>query len=110
MLPHITPSYQLTQTLNAISTLFTDICDESTEPTDTNPSTYHLLYHIYIHIESKIQPFLSKNIPSISISNYLTRLSKYTSIEYSTLETMLILIDRFCNKTQIILNYFNIHK
>ena len=50
MLPHITPSYQLTQTLNSISTLFTDICDESTEPTDTNPSTYHFFYYIYIYI------------------------------------------------------------
>ena len=47
MLSHVTPSYQLTQTLNAISTLFTDICDESTEQTDTNPSTYVSLYDKY---------------------------------------------------------------
>jgi hypothetical protein len=67
------------------------------------------IYNDYI-IESRVHPFLSKKIPAISIINYLNRIVKYTSIENSTLEIMLILIDRFCEQTKIILNYFNIHK
>lgn len=67
------------------------------------------IYNNYI-IESRVHPFLSKKIPAISIINYLNRIVKYTSIENSTLEMMLILIDRFCEQTKIILNYFNIHK
>lgn len=88
------------------------VMNQQKQPTQIQVHTLPLYKtnSVFYFIENKIQPFLSKNIPSISISNYLNRLAKYTSIEYSTLETMLILIDRFCNKTQIILNYFNIHK
>ena len=54
--------------------------------------------------------FLSKKIPSISIQNFLERLTKYSKMENNTLILILIYIDRFCDINKVRLNYFNIHK
>jgi hypothetical protein len=84
-------------TLEILSDLLTDICEENTGERDTNPPTL-------------IKPFLSKSIPAISIKNFFERIVKYTKIENSTLILILVYIDRLCDKQKFRLNYFNIHK
>jgi len=86
--------------INKISELLEDICDESTKNfKDINPGE-----------NLNIKPFLSKNIPQISIKDYLERLYKYTKINCSTIILILIYIDRICNIQKFKLTYFNIHK
>ena len=53
-------------------------------------------------------PFNAKYIPSISISDYITRIVQYTKIEENTLISSLIFIDRLCNEEHIILTEFNV--
>ena len=54
--------------------------------------------------------FNLKEIPNITITNYLKRLIKYSNPELSTLILGVIYFDRICNNGNIILNIFNIHK
>ena len=83
-----------------ISELLEDICDENTKIyKDSNPGE-----------NLNIKPFLSNNIPQISIKDYLERLYKYTKINYSKIILILIYIDRICNIQNFKLTYFNIHK
>ena len=51
-----------------------------------------------------------KEIPNITITNYLKRLIKHSNPEPSTLILGVIYFDRICNNGNIILNIFNIHK
>ena len=83
-----------------ISELLEDICDESTKNFKENNPGENL----------NIKPFLSKNIPQISIKDYLERLYKHTKINCSTIILILIYIDRICNIQKFKLTYFNIHK
>jgi len=86
--------------IKKISELLEDICDESIKNfKDINPGE-----------NLNIKPFLSKNIPQISIKDYLERLYKYTKINCSTIILILIYIDRICNIQKFKLTYFNIHK
>ena len=55
-------------------------------------------------------PFNAKYIPSISISDYITRIVQYTKIEENTLISSLIFIDRLCNEKHIMLTEFNVHR
>jgi hypothetical protein len=77
-----------------------DICDENTKNFKENNTGENL----------NIKPFLSKNIPQISIKDYLERLYKHTKISCSTIILILIYIDRICNIQKFKLTYFNIHK
>jgi hypothetical protein len=62
-------------------------------------------------IESqKKMPFFSTNPTSVSISDFLYRILKYTHIEESTLVLALIYIDKVCESKDVILNKFNIHR
>ena len=81
--------------IEKISILLSDICDENAKLYKTENNQY-------------IKPFLSKNIPQISINDYIERLYKYNKINTSTIILILIYIDRICNKFK--LTYFNIHK
>ena len=54
--------------------------------------------------------FVCKNIPEISIEDYLNRIRKYTEIEDSTLIIALIYIDRFLGNNNIKLSMNNVHK
>lgn len=54
--------------------------------------------------------FDSKKIPKISISDYITRILKYSSIENNTLITALIYIDRLCDYNKLVLTVNNIHR
>ena len=50
------------------------------------------------------------SVPSISIKEYLIRIQNYSGIEKSTLILSLILIDKMCKKSGILLTHFNIHR
>ena len=54
--------------------------------------------------------FSSNIIPNISLLDYLIRIQTYTNAEKSTLIISLIYIDRICNKANITLTYYNIHR
>ena len=54
-------------------------------------------------IYDKKNPFCSKFIPTISITDYLLRFKKYTNIENSTLIISLIYLDTICSRENIIL-------
>ena len=54
--------------------------------------------------------FSSNIIPNISLQDYLIRIQTYSNVEKSTLIISLIYIDRLCNKANITLTYYNIHR
>ncbi len=54
--------------------------------------------------------FFDDEKPDISIKEYLNRINRYCNPEESTFIISLILIDRFCCDSKIILNDFNIHR
>lgn len=54
--------------------------------------------------------FSSYTIPTITLKEYLTRIQIYSGVESSTLILSLILIDKMCKKSGILLTYFNIHR
>lgn len=82
--------------LKKISDLLTDICDE-------NKNEKKLFY-------KQLKCFYSKEVPLISIKDYLEHIYKYTKINSSTLVLILIYIDRICNICNCKLSYYNIHK
>ena len=82
--------------LQKISDLLTDICEESKKESN-------LFY-------KPLKCFYSKNIPLISIKDYLEHIYKYTKINTSTIILILIYIDRICNIHKCKLCYYNIHK
>ena len=59
---------------------------------------------------SKIKPFMTLNIPTMTIKDFLLRISKYTKINESTLIIILIYIDRICKINNFQLNFKNIYK
>ena len=62
-------------------------------------------------IKSQSKMVFSANlIPNISIEDYLIRIQTYSNIEKSTLIISLILIDRLCQISNVILTYHNIHR
>ena len=66
-------------------------------------------YKEIIKNQNKIY-FSSYTIPTISIKEYLIRIQIYSGIENSTLILSLILIDKTCKRSGILLTYFNIHR
>ena len=87
--------------INTISDLLKNICEENKSIEFNNEN---------ITINKKIKLFMLKKIPSITIRDYLLRLSKYSKISESTLIFILIYIDRLCQKYKFKINYFNIYK
>ena len=83
-------------TIELISDLFINICEEN----KAKKCNKNVLLNF----------FTNKNIPSISIKDYLLRLSKHAKVNESTIILILIYIDRICNMNHFILTYFNIHK
>ena len=53
--------------------------------------------------------FSANTIPNITIEDYLMRIQNYSEVEKSTLILSLILIDRMCRKSGILLTHYNIH-
>ena len=60
--------------------------------------------------EKKDTNFCSKEIPNISITNYILRLTKKINIEPSTLILGIIYFDKICNKGNIILSFLNVYR
>ena len=60
--------------------------------------------------EKKDSNFCSKEIPNISITNYILRLTKKINIEPSTLILGIIYFDKICNKGNIILSFLNVYR
>jgi hypothetical protein len=83
--------------IKKISDLLSDICDENTKD---------LISEKNLHLK----PFLMRNIPPISIKDYLERLCKHSKINTSTIILILIYIDRICNIQKFKLTYYNVHK
>ena len=83
-------------TIELISDLFINICEEN----KTKKSKRNIL----------LKSFTNKNIPSISIKDYILRLYKHSKVNESTIILILIYIDRICNMNHFILTYYNIHK
>ena len=54
--------------------------------------------------------FSAKQVPNISIENYLKRIQEYSNLEKNNLIISLIFIDRLCKINNLTLTYFNIHR
>ena len=54
--------------------------------------------------------FSANSIPNISIRDYIIRIQNYSDLEKSTLILSLILIDKMCTKSGILLTPYNIHR
>ena len=85
------------KTVELISDLLKGICDKN----ESQPINFN---------SNILKPFTTKTRPSISIKDYLLRLSKFTKMEESTMILVLIYIDRICNYNKIQLLYQNIFK
>ena len=87
--------------ITTISELLNNMCKEnsSLEINDKNAAS-----------NKKIKYFMLKKIPSISIKDFLFRLTKYSKICESTLVIILIYIDRMCHKYNFKITYYNIYK
>ena len=87
---------KITSIIEIISELFINICEENKE----KKCNKNFL----------LKSFTNKFIPSISIKDFLFRLSKYSRVNESTIILILIYIDRICNLNNFIITYYNIHK
>ena len=93
--------YPEKKVLITISDLLINICNENNSIKINNKN---------IEINKKIRYFMLKNIPSISIKDFLFRLIKYGKICESTLIMMLIYVDRICHRYNFKITYHNIYK
>ena len=82
--------------IGLISDLLNNICEENKAKKEKR--------------NSFIKHFTNINIPSISIRDYLMRLTKYSKINESTIIIILIYIDRICKINNVLLTFYNIHK
>ena len=88
--------FSLVKTIEIISDLLNNICEENKDKSEI--------------INKNIIPFMTKNIPSMSIKDYLLRLSQFTKMSESTIIIILIYIDRISNINNFRLTYKNIYK
>ena len=93
--------FQRNEIIDIVSDLLNNMCEENNTTEINNKN---------ITLNKKIKLFMLKKIPSISIKEYLLRLTKYSKICNSTLVMILIYIDRFCHRYNFKLNCFNIYK
>lgn len=54
--------------------------------------------------------FNVKNVPKLSIGDFIYRITFYTKVSYETLISSLILMEKYCIKNQIIITIYNIHR
>ena len=88
--------FSLVKTIEIISDLLNNICEENKDKSEI--------------INKNIIPFMTQNIPSMSIKDYLLRLSQFTKMSESTIIIILIYIDRISNINNFRLTYKNIYK
>ena len=91
-----TKEYVPMKLIEIISDLLNNICEENKVKSDS--------------INKNIKPFMTESIPSLSIKDYLTRLSQFTKINESTIILILIYIDRIGKINKFVLTYRNIYK
>ena len=91
-----TEEYVPMKMIEIISDLLINICEENKVKSD--------------NINKNIKPFMTESIPSLSIKDYLTRLSQFTKINESTIILILIYIDRIGKINKFVLTYRNIYK
>ena len=84
------------KSIEIISDLLNNICEENKIKNEVQ--------------NIKIKQFTTKNIPSMSIKDYLLRLSQYTKINESTIILILIYIDRICKINNFHITFNNIYK
>ena len=84
------------KTIGIISDLLNNICEGNKDKSEL--------------VNIKIKPFMTMNIPTMSIKDYLLRLSKFANINESTIILILIYIDRICKINNFHLNFRNIYK
>ena len=84
------------KTIEIIADLLNNICEENKGGSE--------------NVNNKIAPFMTINIPSMSIKDYLLRLLNFTKINESTIIIILIYIDRICKINNFQINYRNIYK
>jgi hypothetical protein len=60
--------------------------------------------------KQKSMLFSLKQLPKISVGDFIYRIVYYAKIEDATLISGLIYLDRFCKKKKIILTEYNIHR
>lgn len=83
----------------AIAKLLNEIIEDNNNLVEPNKTSQGLLL-----------TFTYKKPPSISLEAYMQRILKYTKLEYSTLILSLIYLDRICEKNNIIMTKYNIHR
>ena len=88
--------FNIISSIAIIADLLVNICEEN----KTKKSKNNFL----------LKSFTNKNIPSISVKDYLLRLQKHSKVNESTIILILIYIDRVCNMNHFIITYYNIHK
>ena len=54
--------------------------------------------------------FNAKELPKISLGDFIYRITYYSKMDDASLISALIILDRFCKKQKIILTEFNIHR
>ena len=84
------------KTIEIISDLLNNICEGNKDKSEL--------------VNIKIKPFMTTNIPTMPIKDYLLRLSKFGQINESTIILILIYIDRICKINNFHLNFRNIYK
>ena len=84
------------KTIEIISDLLNNICEGNKDKSQL--------------VNIKIKPFMTMNIPTMSIRDYLLRLAKFANINESTIILILIYIDRICKINNFNLNFRNIYK
>jgi len=84
------------KTIEIISDLLNNICEGNKDKSEL--------------VNIKIKPFMTMNIPTMPIKDYLLRLSQFTNISESTIILILIYIDRICKINNFHLNFRNIYK
>ena len=82
--------------IEIISDLLNNICEENKVKSE--------------NINKSVKPFMTESIPSLSIKDYLTRLSQFTKINDSTIILILIYLDRIGKINKFIITYRNIYK
>ena len=85
--------------IQRISSAIDDITVQN-EAKNTNNNSIHYDDSVFAH----------KEVPKISIEDYLNRIRKYSKLEDSTLIIALIYIDRLLKNQKIVLSIFNVHR
>ena len=84
------------KTIEIISDLLNNICEGNKDKSQL--------------VNIKIKPFMTTNIPTMPIKDYILRLSQFGQINESTIILILIYIDRICKINNFHLNFRNIYK